>query len=204
MSEFDIKAAEWDLNPMHLQRSVAIADTLKSKVKLTKNMKLMEFGAGTGNTGFLLLDDVKEVVLIDSSREMVRVASEKITTRKAENIKAVLADLETSDSIPEKFDIIVTQMVLHHIIDVDGILKKFSKMLNSGGILAIADLHPEDGSFHGEGFGGHNGFEIEKLSALLRNSGFTVKDITTCFTIERNTSSGVRLFDVFLMIAYKG
>lgn len=202
MSEFDIKAAEWDLNPMHLKRSVAVAEELKSKVNLTREMRLMEFGAGTGNTGFLLLDNVKEVVLVDNSQEMVRVANEKIQSRKAANIKAVHADLETSDPPIGVFDVIVTQMVLHHIADVEGIIKKFRKLLNKGGCLAIADLYKENGSFHGDGFSGHNGFDTKELSQILNNSGFIVNDITTCFTIERNTPAGVKPFDVFLMTAF--
>jgi hypothetical protein len=33
---------------------------------------------------------------------------------------------------------------------------------------AIADLYPEDDSFHGEGFAGYKGFDPEELSGLLK------------------------------------
>lgn len=202
MSEFDIKAAEWDLNPMHLERSVAVAEELKSKVTLTREMRLMEFGAGTGNTGFLLLDNVKEVVLVDNSQEMVRVANEKIESRKAKNIKALHADLETTDPPIGSFDIIVTQLVLHHISDVGGIIKKFNKLLNKRGYLAIADLYKENGSFHGDGFSVHNGFDTKDLSAIISEAGFKVETISKCFTIKRDNGTEIRDFDVFLLIAH--
>ena len=46
------------------------------------------------------------------------------------------------------------------------------RLLNAGGFLAIADLYEEDGSFHGEGFTGHNGFDPENLSEILRKNRF--------------------------------
>ena len=57
------------------------------------------------------------------------------------------------------FDLIYTLMVLHHVGDVETIIRKFRGLLNPGGYLAIADLYSEDGSFHGEGFSGHMGFD---------------------------------------------
>ncbi len=36
------------------------------------------------------------------------------------------------------------------------IIDSFSKMLNPLGYICIADLDEEDGSFHGDGFNGHN------------------------------------------------
>ena len=57
--------------------------------------------------------------------------------------------------------------------------------LNPGEYLAIADLYPEDGSFHGEGFTGHKGFDVEKLSSNLMNHGFTEIRFKQCFIIRR-------------------
>ena len=62
-------------------------------------------------------------------------------------------------------------MVLHHVGDIDTIIKKFHDLLNPGGYLAIADLYSEDGSFHGEGFHGHRGFDPVSLAALLQKQG---------------------------------
>ena len=82
MNEFDIKAAEWDLNPMHRDRSVAIAKEIMEKIPLKKEMTVLEYGAGTGITSFILKDHVKEITIMDNSAEMVRVMNEKIKTSK--------------------------------------------------------------------------------------------------------------------------
>ena len=61
-------------------------------------------------------------------------------------------------------------MVLHHVNDIEKIIGKFYRLLNPGGYLAIADLYEEDGSFHGDGFTGHKGFNMDSLSGILRKN----------------------------------
>ena len=161
MNEFDIKAADWDKNPMHWDRSVAIVEEIRRRIPLNRNMTALEYGAGTGIASFLLRDDLKEITMMDNSSEMVRIMKEKIEASNVTNIKVLKFDLEHDDHPAGKFDMIFTQMVLHHVSDIESIIDKFGKMLNAGGFLAIADLYKEDGSFHGEGFSGHNGFDPE-------------------------------------------
>jgi ubiquinone/menaquinone biosynthesis C-methylase UbiE len=201
MNEFDIKAAEWDKNPMHWDRSEAIANEILKLIPLKKDMTALEYGAGTGITSFLLRDHLKEITLMDNSVEMVRIMNEKIKASNAKNLKVVNYDLEHSDYYEKKFDLIFTQMVLHHVIDIESIIKRFSNLLNQGGYLAIADLYEEDGSFHGEGFSGHKGFNIENFTKILSKNNFASISNRTCFTINRKLSdSETQKFDVFLLI----
>ena len=72
MNEFDSKAREWDMNQMHWERSEAVAQQLIEMVPLSKKMKALEFGAGTGILSFLLHDHLSEIVLMDNSKEMVK------------------------------------------------------------------------------------------------------------------------------------
>ncbi len=165
-NEFDLKAREWDKNQMHVERAAAIARAIEKTIPLNKNMKALEFGAGTGLLSFLLADRLAEITLMDNSTEMISMIKGKISSQQEQQMKPVLINLEHED-YPENFDIIYSQMVLHHVNDVAGVLKKFFRMLNPGGYLAIADLYTEDGSFHGEGFTGHKGFDVELLASDL-------------------------------------
>jgi len=202
VNEFDIKAAEWDNNPMHRERSEAITNGITDSIPLNKEMKVLEFGAGTGITSFLIKDRVKEITLMDNSSEMVKVMNEKIRASHATNLKAVNFNLELSDYDVKKFDLVITQMVLHHLNDIGLIISRFRKLLNPGGKLAIADLYTEDGSFHGPGFTGHKGFDIEELSGLLGKHGFISITSGKCYVINRKISDEeTKKFDVFLMIA---
>ncbi len=202
MNEFDIKAADWDKNPMHWDRSESITNQIKKLIPLKKHMTALEYGAGTGIAGFMLKDYIEEITLMDSSSEMVRAINDKIRTTKVKNLKTLNFDLEHNDYKAGKFDLIFTQMVLHHVADVENIIKKFYDLLNTGGHLAIADLYTEDGSFHGDGFTGHNGFDIEILSNQIRNKGFTNINHSKCFVITKKISdTETKQFDVFLLIA---
>jgi len=202
MNEFDIKAAGWDQNKMHWDRSEAIANEIKRMIPLNSEMKVLEYGAGTGITSFLLKDHVKEITLMDNSSEMVRVMSDKIKTSKVKNLKVLNFNLEHSDYKNDRFDLIFTQMVLHHVTDIDLIISRFNKLLNRGGYLAIADLYSEDGSFHGADFTGHRGFDVEILSSQIRNQGFTNISHSKCFVINKKMSdSETKQFDVFLLIS---
>jgi tRNA (cmo5U34)-methyltransferase len=201
---FDDKAAQWDNNPMHWARSEAIAKELIRRIPLKKDMIALEFGAGTGILSFLLKDQIKEITLLDNSLEMIKIIVGKIDSTNSKNLKALNFDLVNADLNPGRFDIIFSQMALHHVEDVDNIIKKFSKLLNPGGFLAIADLYSEDGSFHGEGFAGHKGFNIEVLSNQFRNNGFVGINENQCFVIERKISENeTKKFGVFLIIAKK-
>jgi tRNA (cmo5U34)-methyltransferase len=204
MNEFDIKAADWDKNPMHWDRSEAIAKEIIKLIPLKPEMTAIEFGAGTGILSFILKGYLKEIVLMDNSSEMVKIMSEKIIITKTKNLKALIFDLEHSVYKGGKTDLIFTQMVLHHVHDIGTILKKFYDMLNPGGYLAIADLYPENGSFHGEQFKGHNGFDAQKLSDQLKDLGFRNISHRKCFVLNRKISdTETKQFDIFLLIAHK-
>jgi tRNA (cmo5U34)-methyltransferase len=202
MNEFDIKAAEWDKNPMHWARSEAIVEEIKKRIPLNRKMTALEFGAGTGIASFLLRDDLKEITLIDNSSEMVRIIKEKIEATEVSNFKVLNFDLEHNDLDAGKFDFIFTQMVLHHVADIESIIYKFGKLLNAGGFLAIADLYEEDGSFHGDGFTGHKGFNPENLSTILDKN--QLRDIAhrSCFIMDKEISETLtRQYAVFLLTA---
>ena len=78
MSEFDQKAKEWDKNQMHLERTIAVASQLMKMIPFKPNMKAMEFGAGTGLLSFYLKERFSEITLMDSSREMLKMAEQKM------------------------------------------------------------------------------------------------------------------------------
>jgi 2-polyprenyl-3-methyl-5-hydroxy-6-metoxy-1,4-benzoquinol methylase len=202
MNEFDTKAANWDSNPMHVERARSVSEAIREMVPVTRQFRALEFGAGTGITSFFLKDDLGEITLMDSSREMLRVADEKIRASGSDNLRTLFHDLSGKQYTEDRFDLIFCQMVLHHIPDVEDIILKFHSLLNPGGYLAIADLYPEDGSFHGEGFDGHKGFDPEELSVRLTRAGFEDTNYMKCFTINKKTADeSLKPFDLFLLVA---
>ncbi len=200
MSEFDARAHDWDKNPMHWERSEAIAKAFLKMVPVKPEMKAMEYGAGTGILSFLLSEKFSEITLMDNSAQMVQVMIEKIQKTGLKHFKPLLFDVEHTHYEGSNFDCILSQMVLHHVTDVPSILQKFHSMLNNEGYLAIADLYTEDGSFHGPGANVHLGFDPEMLAKILTAAGFKNIEYQTCFEVKRE--SGAK-YPLFLLVAQK-
>lgn len=199
-TDFDSRARTWDSNPVHQERSSAIAAKMLEMVPVKKSMRALEYGAGTAILGGILAPYFKEIVLMDSSKEMVQVMMEKISANSIKNLVPVVGDLEKEEYYGEKFDLIYSQMVFHHINDVGSLLEKLYKLLKPGGYIAIADLYKEDGSFHGEGFSGHNGFEVDLLKSTLESGNFRHTKSETCFIMKKSVDNQIREFPVFMMI----
>jgi hypothetical protein len=95
-------------------------------------------------------------------------------------------------------------MTLHHIEDAKGILKKFHALLNPSGMLVVADLDKEDGSFHTDGTTDvHLGFERGELQAWVEDAGFADVKFSTAFEIKKKIGDVEKIFPVFLLIARK-
>jgi tRNA (cmo5U34)-methyltransferase len=203
MDNFSERAKEWDANPMHLERSTAIAKALMAAIPDTASMRLLDFGAGTGILGGLLAPGFQEVVMMDNAIGMVEVMQQKVLENGWNNTVPVCHDLMATDYSDKPFDVIVMQLVLHHIEEVSALFQRFNKLLRVGGYLAIADLYPEDGSFHGEGFNGHLGFEKTWLEQTLDVAGFTPVSLEPCFVIRRIQEGKEQEFPVFLSVSQK-
>jgi ubiquinone/menaquinone biosynthesis C-methylase UbiE len=199
-NHFDQVAREWDMNRMHTERTKAIAEALLEGMMPRNKVTMLEFGAGTGLLSLALKDYFESGILMDSSAEMVAVMKEKLEMQGIHHLQAVCFDLEKNHFTDHHFDVILTQMALHHVSDIDSLLQKFRLLLKPGGFLAIADLYTEDGSFHDRSFTGHLGFDPEELSARLLNSGFQNMAHSCVYTITKPSESGdLKAFPVFLL-----
>ncbi|MEI6681956.1 MAG: class I SAM-dependent methyltransferase [Bacteroidota bacterium] len=204
MNDFDQKAREWDKNKMHMERTIAVAGQLQKLVSSMHGMKAMEFGAGTGLLSFYLKEQFSEITLVDSSQEMLKVAKQKMQGDDHLKFRTLFINLETEDWSEESFDIIYSQMVLHHIGDTSAILKKFYDLLKPGGILAVADLYLEDGSFHDGAANVLPGFDTGSLETLLVEQGFHDCRFEPCFVMRKEKPDGtVSEYPVFLLTAIR-
>lgn len=205
MSEFDIKAGQWDEKPGRVQFALAIAEAIRQHLPLHPDMRVMEFGCGTGLIGIALADQVKHVLGLDTSAGMIQVLQEKIRNQKIENITAKRIHPNQSWPVDEPLDLICSSMVLHHVENYQAVLERFRRHLRPGGYLALADLDRENGSFHdhnAEIF--HAGFDRQALMQILVNIGFEQFQDSTAFVIPRPDPQGnERNYPVFLITARK-
>ena len=201
MTDFDARARTWDADPQKLMRAQRVADLIAQAIPGLSRMTVLEYGSGTGLLGLALRGRVAYLTLADSSAEMTAVAREKIATLGAAEVTAVQLDLTSGAPYAAQHDLVCTLLTLHHVADVPALLARFHGLVRPGGYLAVADLDAEDGSFHGHGFDGHDGFRREEIVAWLTAAGFRVLELQTAFEIEREGRSGLRKYPVFLALA---
>ncbi len=194
--KFASKAKEYDALQRRLVTAKAIANRIKAKINLTKDMHLIDFGSGTGLLLECLADDIGKFTAIDISPSMIGILRAKSIPCKLD-IKEL--DL-TKEDLDLKVDGIVSSMTIHHIKDVQALFKKFYKMLKSGGFIAIADLDSEDGSFHSVDTGvEHFGFDRKEFIDFAKEAGFTNIKIEDATTISKPHKE----FGIFLLTAMK-
>ena len=204
VDDFDARAATWDDDPTKVERARAIADAIVREAPLAASMHALEYGSGTGLLGFMLRSRVADLTLADVSDGMLTVAQRKISAARDPNVHAIKLDLMT-DALPEqRFDLVFSAMTLHHVPDTDGILRRFHAVLRERGLLCVADLDREDGSFHGAGFDGHNGFDRDNLAAKARRAGFSDVRFSTAYEMKKEAAGRLRTYPIFLMVARTG
>ncbi|MGH8801564.1 MAG: class I SAM-dependent DNA methyltransferase [Casimicrobiaceae bacterium] len=204
MNDFDARAATWDDDPTKVERAQAIADAVVREATLSTSMRALEYGCGTGLLGLRLRSSVGDLTLADLSDGMLAVAQEKIAAAHDPHLRAIKLDLMT-DPLPEKpYDLVFSAMTLHHIADIEGILRRFHAVLCQRGLLCIADLDAEDGSFHGSGFDGHHGFSREDLETKAHEAGFPDVRFSTPYEIRKEVAGRLRAYPIFLMVARTG
>lgn len=193
---FDNIAKKYDSEKqIHLAKK--IQDKVKSELQETSDKVLLDYGSGTGLVSLDLAGSVKELYLVDASKEMTEITSQKIKQQELRNAKALEANLLTTE-LPFKADIILISLVLLHVPETQNFLAKLKKQLNTGGKLLIVDFDLNEKITDKRV---HNGFEKNYLKEVLESIGFTDvlsetfyegeklfmnQDASLCLTVARN------------------
>jgi ubiquinone/menaquinone biosynthesis C-methylase UbiE len=203
--DFDSEAATWDDNPGRVMNARAIANAIIGQVPLSGSMDALDYGAGTGLVTLALSPLVRSIVAADSAPAMLERLQQKAAASGLANVTTLALDLERHPAPSLSFDLVVSTLTMHHITDVEKVLRILCGFLRPGGHLAIADLDPDDGEFHAEPAGvAHHGFERESFRRLLTECGLVDVVVETANRLEKPVDGkGVREFSVFLATGRK-
>ena len=86
MTDFDLRARDWDSDPLKLDRARKVADAIREAVRLDTGMSALEYGCGTGLLSFALQPSLGRITLADSSQGMLDVLNNKIMSAGFQNI----------------------------------------------------------------------------------------------------------------------
>jgi ubiquinone/menaquinone biosynthesis C-methylase UbiE len=199
--DFDERAATWDEDPDRRRRASVVAARINELVRPTPATRVLEYGAGTGLLSFALKPYVGPITMADISTGMLAEIEKKIAASGMSDVRSLRLDLTTDPVPPERYDLVCLQLILHHILDTDQILRALRETLVPGGTLAIADLDTEDGTFHREAYEGYFGFDRAELGDKARAAGFQDVRFDDVVTIQKERGGRMRDYSMFLMLA---
>lgn len=179
-----------------------VANAMRATGLLITGMNALEYGCGTGLLSFALQQDFASITLADTSPGMLGVLADKIKSAAVNNMHPLLVDLNFQPLPATRFDVVYSLLTLHHIPNTQAALGHFNLLLKPGGLLFIADLEKEDGSFHGASVTDvHKGFERETLQKQLENSRFNDVRFSSVFSVMKQVDGVQKAFPVFLLAA---
>ena len=195
---FEAKAKDWDANDRRTRLASAIGASILQHVELHERMNVLDFGAGTGLISAQIAPRVNRIVALDTSQAMLDKLESKAELKG--KVETVCRDI-LDDPLESRFDLIASAMALHHVEDTSKLIQRFCEQLNDSGVIALADLDKEDGSFHPPDTQGvyHFGFERDELRKKLESHGFEQVEFFTAHIIEGDEKE----YPVFLVTARK-
>ncbi|MCX5646306.1 MAG: class I SAM-dependent methyltransferase [Phycisphaerae bacterium] len=123
-----------------MQLANDVANAISRQVTLSTDMDVLDFGCGTGLLTLRLTPLVKSITGVDSSRGMLNVLDAKIARQNLANVRTLLLDLEAGDVLADKYDLVVSNMTLHHIPDDGPPEKRRMTVSLSRGSIGVAWL----------------------------------------------------------------
>lgn len=188
-------AGEWDQ-----LRHELFGDSFTSRALLAMlphDWTIADVGSGTGNAAELLARHVKEVICIDQSRPMLDAAAKRLAD--LDNVRFAEGSAEKLPLKASSVDAVTCLLVLHHIEDIDRVMKEFARVLRPGGIALIVDMHKHTRDEYRQQMGhAHLGFDADELRELCERAGFTPTTI-----ISQPTHPEARGPGLFVAVARK-
>ena len=129
----------WNWNAERYSRQ-AIADEVSYQKKLeitqkylTPDMRVVEFGCGTGSTAIVHASEVKTYDAIDVSEKMVEIGRSKAAEAGLSNLTFTVGTLEEACAPDARCDAVVGLNILHLVPDLEGTIATVGRMLEPGG-----------------------------------------------------------------------
>ncbi len=162
---------------------------------------VLEIGCGTGLLSLLVAPHVRQLVGVDTSQGMISMLQAKAEkqglSEKVRAIKVLLEDAEDPVLEGQKFDLVLSHLVFHHIPRMEETVHVMAQSLKPGGLMVISDFeddgehalrfHPKDKH---DGVERH-GLKTSEMQAILgaeaKRSSLTDVQVVHSFTLDKST-----------------
>lgn len=120
------------------KQPIADTESYSKKLETTQalmqpEMKVLEFGCGTGSTAIEHAPHVSQIEATDFSAEMIAIAREKAKDANIENISFSQSSVEEFKAEDGSFDMVLALNLIHLLPDRSAALSKIHSLLKPGG-----------------------------------------------------------------------
>ncbi|GGE55074.1 transcriptional regulator [Streptosporangium jomthongense] len=149
-----------------------VADMIRKRTRKRQWQTALEIGPGEGGFLPVLSELCEHVVALDNSRDMLAKATRTCIEERLNNIDLIEGVTDTLLARGDAFDLVVANMVLHHVPSPADIFLDAAALMNNSGCLVISDLCRHDQNWAKENCGDlWLGFEPEELTAWAAAAG---------------------------------
>ncbi len=136
LKENQRRIAEWE------QYADSVSDVLNNE-QIATDARVMEVGPGESQLINLLASSFTTMVAVDNSAEMLARARATLRQSLMPRVRFIHAEPRALSG-RETFDLIVLNMVLHHMASPAQMFRDAGRLLDAGGRLLIIELRPHD------------------------------------------------------------
>ena len=176
------------LHKKYSKNKLGFNNWIFSNYQITDEINVLELGCGTGElwkSNIDSIDKMKQLVITDFSSDMVETTRAVIGNR--DNVNYEIMDIQNVSFEKETFDIVIANMLLHHVNDIPKALSEVDRVLKNGGIFYCATF-------------GENGV-VDYLASLFKDE--VVQDLENkTFTLQNGKTYLNRYFDTVEKLIY--
>lgn len=179
--DWDKYAKEWDAQPAHVLFTEKAFEQVDHIIDVT-NLKVFDFGCGTGLLSKKLAPLAKDIVALDSSEEMI----EELDKKMLANVEPVV-DILSRGLIAQhpafrgQFDCVVASSVCGFLDNFDEAAELIYMLLEDEGVFIHWDWLADNDQ---------EGLTERKIEQTLLNAGFDTVSVSVPFEIE--TENGTK------------
>ncbi len=143
-----------------------------SNEQLNPQSRVIEIGPGESDLILNLANRFHQVVAVDNNRDMLEKTRAKAAGSNLKNIICFEGELQDCKQVS---DLLVLNMVLHHLASPPGLFRQARMHLKPGGTLLIADLCSHDQTWTRKACGDlWLGFHSEEMDSWAISAGFLI------------------------------
>ncbi len=134
----------WDrIAERYARKPVADEATYQKKLAITREyfrpeMKVFEFGCGTGSTAISHAPHVAHIDAVDISPNMIDIALRKAAAEGIDNVTFEVSSIEEFGAADASYDVVLGLSILHLVENKEEIIARVHRMLKPGGIFVTS------------------------------------------------------------------